>query len=1064
MRHTLCAATVCLVALAAVSGAFAQTGGIRVLVTASAGQPLPGARVTISHATGYVKATTLLTDAQGRVDFPVLRPGSGYAVEVAFPGFSTLREDDLQVRIADTLTLRLQMIEGLEEQVRVTAQRSVIDLEKAETSTKFSDDFIADLPVPSRYYQNILTLAPGVQDANEDGNPNVHGSRSRDFQALVGNVSNVDPLTGQWMSRVNPNSIEEIEIVAAGAGVEFGRAQGGYARILQKQGSNQHEGVSELYWTSSELDGPGGDHRAPGPEPEFDTYQAMLSFSGPILRDRLWYRLSWERRDREDPRATPGGTALFTEQTETRDALLTWQVSPRNKLALHYLSDPREAVNVGIGNLTPPESGLRQDRDVETYGLTWTAPYSPRVLVESTLAWQDLNTSQAPATRGVVNDCTGLSQDLFLQDALCHNLTTDFTSGSYYRTEDDHRQRLTVKSQATVYGGRLWGASHQFKVGLAIENERYFRQLSRGPSVTFEVINEDEFGNPFINPRGLAIARMAVPDADDVRATGNTWGLYAEDQLKPLSNLTLTLGARVDREEITSSGRSPFDPSAELAEFERLVALCPPPGDIGGLHSTCRNAAWAASFTGFEDFVLFDQIMRKQLCASAPDQGNCEVLVSESIATKRNEDLLQVRRKEDVYTTNTNVSPFLSLAWSPWSDGKTAFKAATGRHYNNIPLLIPLQEVEPILTDIQYDVDLDTQHTTREKTISPTVNTITVERGLRTPYQDELTLSIERELWTETSLQLTWIDRRYRDQIQDVNINVATGDLGRCKIETGFDPYPVVASPGTGTVTDPYTEQEYRDTDPGPGDGRIDDCAGQTVLTPGGIAVARPDGTPDLYLQNPFWGDILLVGNFNEIDYEAFVIELVRRHYRSWEMNASYTWSKAEGNGDDFFQELGNDPSLRTAVPGFQSYDQRHVAKLNATTVTPWGIRLGTTVVWQSGVPYSELVEELAFDTLPPSTQNFGVRGGRVRQTYPSGVRNDQRNPAYWNINLRATKEIALSRGTMLQLSAEVFNLLDDESYLIYNRDFERGQQLDGTNEAFRRFGRQWQLGMRLAF
>ena len=82
----------------------------------------------------------------------------------------------------------------------------------------------------------------------------VHGSRERDFAAMVGGVRNVDPLTGYWMSRINPNSIEEIEVITAGAGVEFGRAQGGFARILQKQGSNEHEGVFEFFYRTSEFD------------------------------------------------------------------------------------------------------------------------------------------------------------------------------------------------------------------------------------------------------------------------------------------------------------------------------------------------------------------------------------------------------------------------------------------------------------------------------------------------------------------------------------------------------------------------------------------------------------------------------------------------------------------------------------------------------------------------------------------------------------------------------------------------------------------------------------------
>ena len=67
--------------------------------------------------------------------------------------------------------------------------------------------------------------------ADGDGAPTVHGSRSRDFRSVVSGVSNVDPLTGQWMSRVNPNSIAKMEVITAGAGVEFGRAQGGFARV-----------------------------------------------------------------------------------------------------------------------------------------------------------------------------------------------------------------------------------------------------------------------------------------------------------------------------------------------------------------------------------------------------------------------------------------------------------------------------------------------------------------------------------------------------------------------------------------------------------------------------------------------------------------------------------------------------------------------------------------------------------------------------------------------------------------------------------------------------------------
>ncbi|HEX5045279.1 MAG TPA: hypothetical protein VFV75_20450, partial [Candidatus Polarisedimenticolaceae bacterium] len=46
-----------------------------VVVDGADKQPLPAARVTLSHARGYVKDTTVQADGNGIASFPVLRPG-----------------------------------------------------------------------------------------------------------------------------------------------------------------------------------------------------------------------------------------------------------------------------------------------------------------------------------------------------------------------------------------------------------------------------------------------------------------------------------------------------------------------------------------------------------------------------------------------------------------------------------------------------------------------------------------------------------------------------------------------------------------------------------------------------------------------------------------------------------------------------------------------------------------------------------------------------------------------------------------------------------------------------
>jgi len=97
-------------------------------------------------------------------------------------------------------------------------------LDKSESETRFSDDFITDLPVPGRYYEDSLTLAPGVQDPDGDGRANVHGSRTRDFKAIVGGVTGSGGSKDDAERKGNLNSIEEMEAVTDREGAEPGKA------------------------------------------------------------------------------------------------------------------------------------------------------------------------------------------------------------------------------------------------------------------------------------------------------------------------------------------------------------------------------------------------------------------------------------------------------------------------------------------------------------------------------------------------------------------------------------------------------------------------------------------------------------------------------------------------------------------------------------------------------------------------------------------------------------------------------------------------------------------------
>jgi hypothetical protein len=1029
----------------ALGPALAQsTGGIRIRVIDNSDKTaIIGAAVTLSNAQGFLKPTTILTDVKGEALFPVLRPGQVYTADVIIDGYARVKQD---FKVGNSIQdVTIAMAPEQVERVVVTGEKAHVNLDQNADTTKFSSEFIQDLPVPGRFYQNVLALAPGVQDPDGDGNPNVNGARDRDFKTSVSGISNVDPLTGQFLSLVASDSIEEISVITAGAGVEYGRAQGGYADIIQKQGSNDFEGVVGMIYSSHVIDGSGATGLSRNQIPDFHRYQPSLQVSGPIMKDKLWYRLTQEYIKREDPVVLGSGGNIGTtgrDQFSTANQL-TWQISNRNKLALQYQADPLTITNFGLSALSSASTTQRVEFGGPTYSAKWTAPYSPSLLIDSVVAYQDAHQNFLPTQSGVPNSCSAAAPPL--AGAQCTNFATGLLTGSYPLVWKDNRQRLTVKSDATYYKGRMWGMSHQFKVGVTIENERYFKSLHRGPTAT-------NFGGGGQVGDEIFLTSFSLQPDSQQRAVGTTWGIYGEDIVRPVSSLSITVGLRVSQENISSNGFKPFDPAAEAAAYNKAAEGVP----LDQLRVILQNA-----FVAYENYQNGKNAVSSQVPGgiSLGDTGN----------SQQYQSWTHYRQPDNIDLNNTNIEPRISLAWDPWNNGKSKFTVSAGRYYDKIFLAVPEAEVEPVIANFEWRAS----QIEGMAPFNPTLSYSVVDRNIKTPFQDEYSASFERDIFQESSIAVRYIHRAFKRQLQDIDINNAPGDYGRCAVQTRpQDPY-LIASPGTGPVVDPYTGLTYQDTDPGIGDGRRDDCTGKLVRIGGASGddpnmgadyIYKPDGIPDLYVLNPAWGSIYQIGNYNSSKYDGVILEFVRRQYKNWQMEASYTWSRAVGDGEDFNLALGDDRSTLQDEYGFQSYDRRHALKINATAVTPWGFRLGGAIQWQSGLPYSLLTRTASQSTAPPLYVDITQNYTEQRITYDTHQRNDQRNRSYWNVDAKFVKEMNLAKGMNLQLTAEIFNLLNDNTYIVYNADAKFGYQLNGTNAAYRRFGRQYQLGVRLAF
>jgi len=256
------------------------------------------------------------------------------------------------------------------------------------------------------------------------------------------------------------------------------------------------------------------------------------------------------------------------------------------------------------------------------------------------------------------------------------------------------------------------------------------------------------------------------------------------------------------------------------------------------------------------------------------------------------------------------------------------------------------------------------------------------------------------------------------------------------------------------------------DTRINPATGRFADKFGLLLLPTGfgeegtGRADAVADGKPDLYIQNIFFNRVFRLGNYNEQSYRGLELEMVKRLSRKWQLNGSYSYSRSQGDAESFLSDNGNDPTLTEFESGYLNYDQRHVAKINATTYIPGDWQIGGTAQWASGLPFSVIEEFDALDNVgySQSRRRFGYtdRNGN----FLTENRNIHRNHAAYVFNARARKSFVIGKASAGAFF-EVFNILNSDDLRVYTID--PGRYALQTDEV-RQFGRRFQFGIQIDF
>jgi len=287
-----------LVTLCSAAHAQEARGTIQGRVTDASGAAVPGATVDVLNlATGVT--TTTSSNAEGHYRAPFLNPGA-YRVTVSLEGFSKYISDNIEVHVADLLTVDASLTIGaLTDEVTVTATAATVDRSSADLGQIVDARRIAELPIREGSPVELVILAPGVtvttdlrsrKAAFNNGlsqfSTDGVGEKKNDF--TIDGVSNV---ANDRVAYSPPSaSVEEFKIHTNSYDAAVGNTMGAVVNLVTKSGTNTLHGQGYEWFRGSTLDSRNFfDKRADRPKRTYDDNRFGGAVGGPIRSNRTFY-------------------------------------------------------------------------------------------------------------------------------------------------------------------------------------------------------------------------------------------------------------------------------------------------------------------------------------------------------------------------------------------------------------------------------------------------------------------------------------------------------------------------------------------------------------------------------------------------------------------------------------------------------------------------------------------------------------------------------------------------------------------------------------------------------
>jgi hypothetical protein len=295
-----------------------DSGRLEGTVLDPSGAAVPGATLTArNQATG--RSTALTSEADGHFLFLYMTPGS-YQLSVEKPGFQNLLLKDIVVTVGTTTSIKPQLVMGnVETTVSVSVASSLVDTKQSSLSSVVGPETIQSLPLNGRDFTDFVLLTPGATTDGEFGMVSFNGVSGNYNNYTVDGANNTNAFFAQQMGRgtipfqFSEDVIQEFQVNSTGFEAELGQSGGGLVNTVTKSGSNQLRGDGYYYFLDSALNSNDAINITNDiAKPHNRRQQAGFTLGGPLVRDRLFLLGNYEGQLRNEPVTVNNAPGLAT--------------------------------------------------------------------------------------------------------------------------------------------------------------------------------------------------------------------------------------------------------------------------------------------------------------------------------------------------------------------------------------------------------------------------------------------------------------------------------------------------------------------------------------------------------------------------------------------------------------------------------------------------------------------------------------------------------------------------------------------------------------------------------